>query len=82
MQPFKFGGVQSSDGIGHARWFADAVGIYGSDSEVVGVPFKQPRHWVFTDFNGVIIALSPVLCSNLTSEMFKERKTRKAAWLQ
>lgn len=35
-----------------------------SHSEVVGVSFEQAGHWVFTDLNGVIVALGPVLSSN------------------
>lgn len=68
MEPLKFSRVQCSDGIRHAGWFTDSVGVDSSDSEVVGVSFKQPRHWVFTDLYGVIITLSPVFCSNLTSK--------------
>lgn len=33
-------------------------------SEVVGVSFEQAGHRVFTDLNGVIVALGPVLSSN------------------
>ena len=72
MKPPKLGRIQCSDGIGHAGWFADSMGVDSPDSEVVGVSFKQSRHWVFTDLYGVIVALGPVVSSNLTS-----RKTLK-----
>lgn len=67
MKPLKLSGVQGSDGIRHARGFADSMRVDSSDSEVVGVSFKQPRHGVFTDLNGVVIALGPVFSANLTS---------------
>lgn len=41
--------------------------VDGSDSEAVGVSFEQPGHGVFTDFDGVIVALGPAVSSNLTS---------------
>lgn len=77
MEPLKLSGVQCSDRIRHAGWFADSMGVDSSDSEVVGVAFKQSRHWVFTDLNGVIIALGPVFSSNLTSVQKKERREDK-----
>lgn len=67
VEPLKLSGVQCSDRIRHAGCFADSVGVDCSDSEVVGVSFKQPRHRVFTNLYGVIIALGPVFSSNLTS---------------
>lgn len=67
MHPLELSGVQRGDGKGHARCFADSARVDGSDSEVVGVALKQPRHRVFTNLYGVIIALSPVFSSNLTS---------------
>lgn len=63
----KLSGVQRSDGVRHARSFADSMRVDCSHSEVVGVSFEQPGHWIFADLNGVVIALDPVLCSNLTS---------------
>lgn len=67
MELPKLGGIQCSDGVRHAGWFADSMGVDGSDSEAVGVSFKQPRHGVFADLNGVIVALAPIVSSNLTS---------------
>lgn len=66
MKPLKLSGVQGSDGVRHAWSFADSMGVDRSHSKVVGVSFEQPGHWVFTDLNGVIVALGPVLSSNLT----------------
>lgn len=68
MKPLKLSGIQSSDGIGHAGRLTDSMGVDSSDSEVVGVSLKQPRHWVFTNLYRVIIALGPIFCPNLTSE--------------
>lgn len=67
MELPKLAGIQCSDGVRHAGRLADPMGIDCSDSEVVGVSFEQPRHRVFTDLNGVIVALAPVVSSNLTS---------------
>ena len=67
VQPLKVGGVESGDGFGHARRLADAASVDGSDSEVVGVSLEQAGHGVFTDLNGVVVALGPVLCPHLTS---------------
>lgn len=67
VEPLELSRVECSDWIRHARCFADSVGVDGSDSEVVGVSFKQSGHGVFTDLYGVIVALSPVFCSDLTS---------------
>lgn len=75
VELLKLSGVQRGDGIRHAAWFADSVRVDCSDSEVVGVSFEQPRHWVFTNFNGVIIALGPVFSSNLTSERLTAKET-------
>lgn len=66
MKLLKLGGVQGSDGVRHARSFADSMRVDGSHSEVVGVSFEQAGHWVFTDLNGVIVALGPVLSSDFT----------------
>lgn len=66
MKLLKLSGVQGSDGVRHARSFADSMGVDRSHSKVVGVSFEKPGHWVFTDLNGVIVALGPVLSSNLT----------------
>lgn len=68
VEPLKLSGIQCSDGVRHAGWFADSAGVDSSNSEVVRVSFKQPRHWVFTDLYGVIIALGPVFSTNLTSK--------------
>lgn len=67
MKPLKLSGVQGSDRLRLARWFADSMRVDSSDSEVVGVSFKQASDWVFTDLNGVVIALGPVFSANLTS---------------
>lgn len=67
MELSKLGGIQRSYGVGHSGWFADSMWVDSSDSEVVGVSFEQPGHGVFTDLNGVIVALDPVVGSNLTS---------------
>lgn len=67
MERPKLAGIQGSDGVRHAGRLADPVGVDCSDSEVVGVSFEEPGHGVFTDLNGVIIALAPVVSSNLTS---------------
>lgn len=77
MEPLKLSGVQCSDRIRHAGCFADSVRVDCSDSEVVGVSFKQPRHWVFTNLYWVIIALGPVFSSNLTSTKLRSKETRK-----
>lgn len=76
MQPLKLSGIQCSDRIRHAGWFADSVGVDSSDSEVVRVALKQARNWVFTDLYGVIIALGPVFSTNLTPKKIKEVKRR------
>lgn len=73
MKPFKLSGVQSSDGIRHAGGFTDSTGVDSSNSEVERVALKQPTHRVFTDLDGVIIALGPVFCANLTSEILKKK---------
>ena len=67
VQPLELGGVQSGDGVGHAGRFADAARVDGSHSEVVGVSLEQAGDGVFTDLNGVVVALGPVLCPHLTS---------------
>lgn len=54
------------------------MGVNSSDSEVEGVPFKQPRHRIFADLYGVIVTLGPVFSSNLTS---KKRKDENVAEL-
>lgn len=54
------------------------MGVNSSDSEVEGVPFKQPRHRIFTDLYGVIVTLGPVFSSNLTS---KKRQDENVAEL-
>lgn len=74
VEVLKLSGVQSGNRIRHARRFADSVRVDGSDSEVVGVSLKQPRHWVFTNLYGVVIALSPVFSSNLASTKQKTGK--------
>lgn len=53
--------------------------VDGSDSEVVGVSFEQSGHWVFTDLNGVIVALGPIVSSNLTSTK-GEAKQMNLVW--
>lgn len=78
MKPLKLSGVHCSDGIRHTRRFADSMGVNSSDSEVEGVPFKQPRHRIFTDLYGVIVTLGPVFSSNLTS---KKRQDENVAEL-
>lgn len=78
MEPLKLSGVQGRDGVRHARWFADSAGIDSSDSKVVGVPFKQPGHWVFTDLYGVVVALGPVFSANLASKTNTGGGTRRA----
>lgn len=77
MELLKLSGVQCSDGVRYAGWFADSVWVDCPDSEVVGVCLEQPRHWVFTNLYGVIIALGPVVSSNLTSTKCASKKTRK-----
>lgn len=77
MEPLKLSGVECSDGIRHAGRFADSVGVDSSDSEVVGVSLKQPRHRVFTDLYRVIIALGPVFCPDLTSTRGKEEENTR-----
>lgn len=72
----KLAGIQCSDGVRHAGRLADPVGVDCSDSEVVGVSFKQPGHGEFTDLNGVIVALAPVVSSNLTSTKGGFRQNR------
>lgn len=67
MELPKLAGIQCSDGVRHAGSLADPVGVDCSDSEVVRVTFEQPGHGVFTDLNGVIVALAPVVSSHLTS---------------
>lgn len=77
VEPLKLGGIQCSDGVRHAGRFADSMGVDSSNSEVVRVSFKQPRHWVFTDLYRVIIALGPVFSTNLTSKKMKEGEKRR-----
>lgn len=74
----KLSGVQGSDGIWHTWSFADSVGVDGSHSKVVGVSFEEPRHWVFTDLNGVVVALGPVLSSNFAPmKIYNDRREQK-----
>lgn len=75
MESLKLSGIQSSDGIRHARSFADSMRVDCSDSEVIGVSFKQSGNWVFTNLNGVIIALGPVFSSNFTSAKLRSKNT-------
>lgn len=79
MKFLELGGVQGGDGVRHAGSFADSVRVHGPHSKVVGVSFKQPGHWVFTNLNGVIIALDPVVSSDLTSvkNLHRKRAERK-----
>lgn len=77
MEPLKLSGVQCGDGFRHAGWFANSLGVDSADSEVVGVCFKEPGHWVFTDLNGVIVALSPVFSTNLTSTKLTVKKGKE-----
>lgn len=67
VQPLKLGGVQGGDGVRHAARLADAAGVDGTGSEVVGVSLEQAGHRVFADLNGVVVALGPVICAHLTS---------------
>lgn len=78
VESLKLSGVQCGDRIRHARRFADSVGVNSSDSEVVRVAFKQPRHWIFTDLYGVIVTLAPVVSSNLTSKKGKAESVEQS----
>lgn len=77
MELLKLSGVQCSDRIRHAGCFANSVRVDCSDSEVEGVSFEQPGHWVFTNLYGVIIALGPVFSSNLTSTKLRQKRQQK-----
>lgn len=77
MQPLKLGGVQGGDGIGHAARLADAAGVDGSGSEVVGVSLEQAGHRVFTDLDGVVVALGPVICAHLTPGVAGESRRKE-----
>lgn len=79
MKLLELSGVQGGDGVRHAGSFADSVRVHGPHSKVVGVSFEQPGHWVFTDLNGVIVALDPVVSSDLTSvkNLHRKRAERK-----
>lgn len=66
MERPELAGIQGRDGVRHAGGLADPVGVDRSHPEVVGVALEQPRHGVFTDLDGVVVALAPVVGSNLT----------------
>lgn len=76
MKPLKLSGIQSSNWVRYAGWFANTMRVNCSDSEVVRVTLKQPGHWVFTDLNGMVVALRPVLCSDLTSRKIEKGKKK------
>lgn len=67
MKSLELSRIHCSDRFGHSGRSADATRINSTHAEVIGVTLEQAGHGVFTDLNGRLITLYPVVCSDLTS---------------
>lgn len=74
MKSLKLSRIHCSNGFGHSGRSADATRVNSTYAEVIGVTLEQAGHRVFTDLNGRVVTLYPVLRSDLTSvKEFRQR---------